>query len=180
MKPLHLVALTIGAIASIAMIVFAGIELFTDPGGIRATLILIAWLAMLFMLTVFASVSPRATLVFLILLIGGAVIFSLSSILTADAVNRFIVNYGPGQQLMMLLVLVPLVALGRTLPRIAGWLMVCAGAGIFGLLSISLLFADDSSKILGLAITTAPFLLCGGLLILVARMQRDTATPVAA
>lgn len=174
MKSLQLIALGIGAIASVVVAVYLAIDLFDVPGGARAFFTLIVWLAIPFVLTVFAATAPRGAYPVLVVLVGIVLVMSVASIPAARSVAEFENNNGPIRLMVLMAILVPLVALGREMPRQAGQLMLFTLVGMFVTQTLSLLFAGQSAAIGQLALVELPFLVVGGLYLLVGRQQAQT------
>ena len=176
MKPLHLAALVIGAAATAFFVVAIAVGLFDNPGGVRGVVVLLVWLAIPFVLGVFAAYSPRAAYPVLVVIVGLALIYALTSILAARAVWAFEEANGPVNLMISIAVLAPLVVLGKSLPHKAGVLIILTVVGMFVLQSISLLFVGKSSLILELAVTVPPYLISGGLFWLAGRRAETPAT----
>lgn len=176
MKPLQLIALGIGAIASAVVTVYLAIDLFNVPGGAKAFFTLIVWLAVPFVLTVFAATAARGAYPVLVVLVGLVLVMSVTTIPAARSVAEFENSNGPIRLMVLVAVLVPLVTLGLEMPRHAGQLMLFTLGGVFVTQALSLLLARQSTAIVELALVELPFLAVGGLYLLVGRQQAQTAS----
>lgn len=84
-------------------------------------------------------------------------------------------THGPVNLVVLIAALIPLVALGRSMPGRAGWLMIITIAGSVAFQSVSLLLVGQWSVILVFAVLMAPYAAVAILLIIAGAMVRDVA-----
>lgn len=177
MKPLHMIAIIIGAATSAVLAVYIIRELFTQPGGAQAFFTLLLWLAVPLVLTVFTASSPRVAYPVFVVIVAAVLIVSVTTIPLAKSVWEFENNNGPISLMVLVATVVPLVALGRELPAKAGWLMLITLGGVFASQGLSLLFVGQATTIAEFAVVILPYLASAGLFILVGREQATASSP---
>ena len=163
----------LGAIFSGLLVLFIAGEILSDPGGVPGLVMVTAWLALPVLLSILALVRPGAA--YPILVVGLVLLASLLSIPMAGPLWEFEDTHGPINLLVIIGALIPLVALGRTMPARAGWLMLVAIVGFVGFQSISLLLVGQWSVILVFAVLMPPFLAAATLVVIAGVKERRTA-----
>jgi len=118
-----------GAAFSALIVLFIGGEILADPGGLVGLGLVLAWLAVPALLCALALVRPQAAYPALVVMVA----------------------------LVLIAALIPLVALGRSMPARAGWPMIITTAGSVAFLSVSLLLVGQWSFIFVFAVLMAPY-----------------------
>ena len=165
-RALVTIALILGALVSAAFVLFIGGEMLSDPGGWQGVGWLAAWLVPSLGLAVFALLAPRIAYPVLVIAVGVVIAAAFGSMYAADAVWAFEDAHGPVNLIVEIGLLMPLVALGRAMPRQAGWLLVLAIAAPLACQAIALLIVGQWSVIIVLAIVALPYAIVALLLIL--------------
>lgn len=156
-QTLVLLGTLLGAIFGGLLVLFVAGEILGDPGGTRGMLMVTAWLAAPALLSVLAILRPGAAYPILVVVVGLVLLVSLAAIPMAGAVWEFEDTHGPINLLVIVGALIPLVALGRSMPGRAGMLMLILIAGFVGFQSISLLLVGQWSVILVFGVLMPPF-----------------------
>ena len=164
-RALVTIALILGVLVSVALVLFIGGEMLSDPGGWQGVGWLAAWLVPSLGLAVFALLAPRIAYPVLVIAVGVVIAAAFGSMFLADAVWAFEDTHGPVNLIVQIGLLMPLVALGRAMPRQAGWLIVLAIAAPLAFQSIGLLIVGQWSVIIVLAIVALPYSIVAFLLI---------------
>lgn len=165
----------LGAIFSGLLVLFIAGEILSDPGGVPGLVMVTAWLALPVLLSILALVRPGAAYPILVVVVGLVLLASLLSIPMAGPLWEFEDTHGPINLLVIIGALIPLVALGRTMPARAGWLMLVAIVGSVGFQSIGLLLVGQWSVILVFAVLMPPFLAAATLFVIAGVKERRTA-----
>ena len=148
----------LGTIFSGLLVLFIAGEILSDPGGTQGVALVVAWLALPVLLSIFALVRPSAAYPVLAVVVGLVLLAALVAIPMSVAVWEFEDTHGPINLIVIIGTLIPLIALGRAMPARAGLLMLVAIAGFVAFQSISLLLASQWSVILVFAVLMPPFL----------------------
>ena len=164
-RALVTIALILGVLVSVALVLFIGGEMLSDPGGWQGVGWLAAWLVPSLGLAIFALLAPRLAYTVLVIAVVVVIAAAFGSMFLADAVWAFEDTHGPVNLIVQIGLLMPLVALGRAMPRQAGWLIVLAIAAPLAFQSIGLLIVGQWSVIIVLAIVALPYSIVAFLLI---------------
>lgn len=164
-----------GAAFSALIVLFIGGEILADPGGLVGLGLVLAWLAVPTLLCALALVRPQAAYPALVVMVALVLIASLATIPFAGPMWDFEDTHGPVNLVVLIAALIPLVALGRSMPGRAGWLMIITIAGSVAFQSVSLLLVGQWSVILVFAVLMAPYAAVAILLIIAGAMVRDVA-----
>ena len=171
-QPWVAVALVIGAVVSAALALFVGGEILSDPGGVQGLAWVAAWLLPPLVLSALALRWPDTAYLLLVAVVGLACVVSVGGVVWAQALWEFEDAHGPVNLLVLVAVLIPLIALGRSLPWEAGWLMVVALAVPLALQAVSLGIVGEWSVIPVLVLVAAPYAVVAVLLIVGGRRAR--------
>lgn len=163
------IALILGALVSAAFVLFIGGEMLSDPGGWQGVGWLAAWLVPSLGLAVLALLRPSIGYPVLVIAVGAVIAAAFAAIFLADAVWAFEDTYGPINLIVEIGLLMPIVALGRAMPRQAGWLLVLAITAPLVLQAVALLIVGQWSVIIVLSIVALPYAIVAFLLIIGAR-----------
>lgn len=180
MKPLQIVAITLGVAMSGMLIFFIAGEMLSDPGGIQGVLLVLAWLALPVGLALLAWLRPVAAYPVLVVMVGLVLLAAAVGIPMAHQWWAFENTHGPIDLMVYLGAFVPLIALGRAMPVRAGWMMLITMGGALVLHSISLLIVGQPSGILVFAVLAVPLLVSAVLFVVVGRQDtqpRPTVSP---
>ncbi|MGI9196590.1 MAG: hypothetical protein ACR2KE_03920 [Candidatus Nanopelagicales bacterium] len=158
--------LILGVVVSGMFVLFIAGEILSDPGGWTGLAWVAAWLLPPLALSVLAVVRPRIAHPLLVVIVWILVAASVASIFRARIVWEFEDTHGPVNLLVQIAVLIPLVALGRAMPREAGRLMAIALIGPLVFQAISLVVVGQWSVVLVLVVVAVPFGIVALLLIL--------------
>ena len=156
-RALVTIALILGALVSVALVLFIGGEMLSDPGGWQSVGWLAAWLVPSLGLAVFALLAPRIAYPVLVIAVGVVIAAAFGSMYAADAVWAFEDTHGPLSLLVEIGIVIPVVALGRAMPRQAGWLLVLAIAAPLLLQAIRFGIVGQWSVIPVLVIVALPY-----------------------
>lgn len=170
----------LGAIFGGMLVLFIAGEILSDPGGVQGVVLVLAWLVVPLLLAILALVRPGAGYSVLVVLVGVVLLSTLAAIPLADAVWEFEDTHGPINLMVIIGVLIPLVALGRSMPARAGWLMIAVIAGFSILQAMSLALVGQWSVVLVLMVLMAPFIAVAILFMIAgakARGQRRSPRP---
>jgi len=148
----------LGTIFSGLLVLFIAGEILSDPGGTQGVALVVAWLALPVLLSIFALVRPSAAYPVLAVVVGLVLLAALVAIPMSGAVWEFEDTHGPINLIVIIGTLIPLIALGRAMPARAGLLMLVAIAGFVAFQSISLLLVSQWSVVLVFALLMPPFL----------------------
>ena len=148
----------LGTIFSGLLVLFIAGEILSDPGGTQGVALVVAWLALPVLLSIFALVRPSAAYPVLAVVVGLVLLAALVAIPMSGAVWEFEDTHGPINLIVIIGTLIPLIALGRAMPARAGLLMLVAIAGFVAFQSISLLLVSQWSVVLVFAVLMPPFL----------------------
>lgn len=159
-------ALAVGVIVVAGLVFFIGGEILADPGGWIGLGWVIAWLAPPLALSLLALLRPRWGYIGEATVIALLVVASLATWIAPDAFYEFEDTHGPVFMLALIAVLIPGVALGRSMPLQAGWLMVVAIVVPLITQSASLLMAGEPTVIMVLVVICSPFAVVAVLFIL--------------
>ena len=151
--------LALGAIVSAGWILLVAGEILSDPGGWTGAAWTAAWLVPSLALAVVAIAWPRVAYPILVIATGVVIAAAFGAMFRADALWQFEDTHGPVSLLVEIGLLIPLTALGRSMPTRAGWLLALAIAAPLGLQAIRLLIVGQWSVILVLVIVAAPYAL---------------------
>lgn len=171
MKSLQMIAFGIGMLVTAVLAVFIVIELFKNPGGAQAFFTLLLWIAVPLVLTVFAVSGPRFAYPVFVVVVGAVLILFVTTVPMAKSVWEFENANGPISLMVLVGTLVPLVTLGREMPRQAGWLMLITLGGAFASQALSLLFVGQTTTIAEFALVVLAYLVSAGLYVLAGRQQ---------
>jgi len=155
-----------GAAFSGLIVLFIGGEILSDPGGLAGLGLVLGWLVVPVMLSVLALVRPRAAYPVLVVMVALVLVAGLATIPFAGPVWEFEDTHGPINLVVLIAALIPLVALGRSMPGRAGWLMIITIAGSVAFQSVSLLLVGQWSVILVFVVLMPPYLAAAVLLII--------------
>ena len=153
-----LLGVLLGAVFSGMIVLFIAGEILSDPGGTQGVALVVAWLALPVLLSIFALVRPSAAYPVLAVVVGLVLLAALVAIPMSGAVWEFEDTHGPINLIVIIGTLIPLIALGRAMPARAGLLMLVAIAGFVAFQSISLLLVSQWSVVLVFAVLMPPFL----------------------
>ena len=153
-----ILGVTLGAAFSAMLVLFVSGEILTDPGGLVGLGLVLAWLVLPVLLSALALLTPHAAYPVLVVMVAVVVLASLATIPWAGPVWEFEDTHGPINLMVLIAALIPLVALGRSMPRHAGWLMIALMVGSIAFQAVSLLLADQWSVILVFAVLMVPFI----------------------
>lgn len=171
-KPYLITGLAVGALFSAAIALFIGGEILSDPGGVQGAGVVALWLGLPLGLAVIALVAPRAAFPVLCVLVAALAASALVGIFFARQVWEFEDSHGPVTLMALIGVLIPLVALGVSMPWRAGLLMAVAIAGSVVLESISLLIVAQPSVIAVFVVVMAPYAVSAAFYLIAGRVDR--------
>ena len=171
-QPWVALALVIGAVVSAALAVFVGGEILSDPGGVQGLAWVVAWLVPPLALSALALRWTDATYPVLVAVVALVCVASVGGVVWAQALWEFEDAHGPVNLLVLVAVLIPLIALGRSLPWEAGWLMAIALSVPLALQAVSLGRVGEWSVIPVLVVVAAPYAVVAALLVVGGRRAR--------
>lgn len=166
-----------GVIFSGMIVLFIAGEILSDPGGVQGAVLVLAWLVLPLLLTFLALVHPGGAYPVLVVLVGVVLLSTLAAIPLADAVWEFEDTHGPINLMVIIGALIPLVALGRSMPARAGWLMIAVIAGFVILQAVSLALVGEWSVLAVLTVLMAPFIAVAILFVIAGTKARSQGTP---
>jgi len=149
-----------------------------DNGGMQPRIVISLILGVIALpVTAIGLIDPleRAAYPALVVMVALVLIASLVTIPFAGPLWDFEDTHGPINLVVLIAALIPLVALGRSMPGRAGWLMIITIAGSVAFQSVSLLLVGPWSVILVFAVLMAPYAAVAILLIIAGAMVRDVA-----
>lgn len=103
---------------------FVAAEIISDPGGLVGVMWIASWFVPTIAVTFVTLFWPRFARALLTTLMAIFVLGMISTLVNAQRWYDFENSYGPVQLVIVLGLSVPVVLLGRTEPRWAGWLLV--------------------------------------------------------